>query len=157
MLGCLLLAITSPISLSALTRSNQNSLTCKKPIQTCKKWIISERKASGQPMSQRLMVITYKTWRSNFFKMQTELSGSASMITNTQEQHYTCPKNSTKWHYARPMTAFSGATTRPTKPTSRSPPPTSGQRCDRTLNDTKTSVYDANREKNRQTRRQEEK
>ena len=33
----LLMSITSPISLSALTRSNRNSLTCKKLIQTCKK------------------------------------------------------------------------------------------------------------------------
>jgi hypothetical protein len=42
-----------------------------------------------------------------------------------------------------------GGKTRLTRPTSKSPPHTSGQRCIKILNDTKVSVCDANNRKNR--------
>jgi hypothetical protein len=79
-------------------------------------------------MSQKLMAIIYKILQQNFFKMQTKLCGFGLMITNIQEQHYTYPKNSSKWHFAKPTTTNSVVTMLHSKPTYASLPPTTGHK-----------------------------
>jgi len=117
----------------------------------CKASRLSGTQANGHKQFQNRTRRTTRQW-TNYFKTRTSSSGFGWAISTIPGQRCTFPPDTGKKPCVKPMTAFSGGTTRPTRHTSRSPHRTSGQRWDKTLSDTKTSVYDANKGRNRSTR-----
>jgi len=143
---------TSPAFLH-LTHSRRTSTNSRCRMKSCRASRHSGTPTDGLKRFQNKIRLTTRPWSTNSFKIKIRSSGPGWMISTTQEQRYTFPRGTGKKPCARPTTASSEDTTRLTKPTLKSLPPTSGQRWGKISSATRTSAYNASNERNWQTRK----